>query len=250
MNQPPIIELKNVSLSFDKHIVHKNISFKLFTGEVIVLMGPSGTGKSVILKLIIGILPPTSGEIFIANQCINDFSEDQMRDSRLNLGMLFQGAALFDSISVFDNVAYPLKQLRRFNKSEIKKTVEEKLNLVGLIDTQNKFPPELSGGQKKRIGLARALATNPKVLLFDEPTTGLDPTSRGKIDKLILTLKKKYNITSIVVTHDMESARNVADRLILLSDGEVIVDGVASELWDKNMYIKKFSEGNWENEAT
>jgi phospholipid/cholesterol/gamma-HCH transport system ATP-binding protein len=244
----PVIELKDVSFGFGASLIHHKISFSLFQGEVVILLGPSGSGKTLILKLIMGLLKPLSGSIKIDGKEISLLDEQELRKIRLKLGMLFQGAALFDSLSVFENIAYPLRQINKYSEEKIQAIVQEKINLVGLLHTLYKLPSELSGGQKKRIGLARALATDPKVLLFDEPTTGLDPTARNKIDDLILMLKRDLVITSIVVTHDMESAKRIYDRIILINKGRIVVDEFrkddnADELWTRHIEVMRFASG-------
>jgi phospholipid/cholesterol/gamma-HCH transport system ATP-binding protein len=195
---------------------------------------------------MIGLLFPTAGTVTVGTHNLATLNEEKLREIRISIGMLFQGAALFDSLSVYENIAFPLKEYGRVPDAEITSIVEEKLSLVDLPETIYKFPPSLSGGQKKRVGLARAMATNPKVLLFDEPTTGLDPTSRDKIDRLIMQLRDKYGITSVVVTHDMESARRISDRLILVHNGIVIAEGQAVSLWGKNHAVDYFATGRWD----
>ncbi len=243
----PIIELKNVGMSFGEHVVHKDINLTFSKGEVVTLLGPSGTGKTVVLKLIIALLFPTKGTVNVLGRDTKNENEDQLRELRRHIGMLFQGAALFDSLNVYDNIAFPLREIKT-PESEIKKIVYEKLEIVNLEETKDKFPPQLSGGQKKRIGLARALATSPDIMLFDEPTTGLDPTARKTIDSLIMRLKEQFKITSIVITHDIESAYSISDRLVMLSDGFVVADGSAKELWNNDENIIKFAKGNWYEE--
>jgi len=243
--EKPLVELLNISVIFGSHKVHRDVSFKINRGEVVVLLGPSGTGKTVLLKLIIGLLSPTEGRVFVHGRDLETLSEEELRKERLKIGMLFQGAALFDSLSVYENIAFPLREHGEISEEKIRSVVKEKLLLVDLPEVEQKFPPELSGGQKKRVGLARALATNPEVLLFDEPTTGLDPSAKGIIDNLILMLKARYAITSIVVTHDMDSAKKIADRLVLLNDGHVVVDGPAAKLWSENKQIASFVAGEW-----
>jgi phospholipid/cholesterol/gamma-HCH transport system ATP-binding protein len=168
-----------------------------------------------------------------------------MREMRKEVGMLFQGAALFDSLTVFENIAFPLREYGEKDESVIAAVVEEKLGLVGLSGFAQRFPIQLSGGQRKRVGLARALASSPRVVLFDEPTTGLDPTSRNRIDDLIIQLRDDLGITSIVVTHDMESARRISDRIILLSQGKVIVDAPAPAVWEDAEPVRRFARGEW-----
>jgi phospholipid/cholesterol/gamma-HCH transport system ATP-binding protein len=242
---PPLISFQNVSKNFGTHQVHKGISFDIFPGEVVSILGPSGTGKTVLLKLIIGLLFADRGKITVLGTEIDKATPQELQKIRQDIGMLFQGAALFDSITVFDNIAFPLRQAKQFRENELAPIVKEKLALVGLEDSEAKLPGSLSGGQRKRVGLARALATSPRVLLFDEPTTGLDPTSRAMIDNLIISLREDFGITSVVVTHEMESAKRTSNRIILIADGEVVVSGKVEELWDINSQVKKFVNGRW-----
>jgi phospholipid/cholesterol/gamma-HCH transport system ATP-binding protein len=246
MNKAPLICFEKVAISFGKHAVHKGISFNLYPGEVLSLLGPSGTGKTVLLKLAIGLLMPTQGSVSIFGKDLARTTSEELNNLRRRIGMLFQGAALFDSMTVYDNIAFALRELKTIAEAKIRETVLEKLELVDLVETEKKFPGELSGGQKKRIGLARALATSPSVLLFDEPTTGLDPTSKSLIDSLIINLRANHGISSIVVTHDMDSARKISDRLVLIAEGSVLVDDKATLLWDQNPLIKRFSQGLWD----
>jgi len=241
----PVISLQGVSMHFEDDYIHKDISLDIFRGEVVVLLGPSGTGKTVLLKVIIGLLTPSAGRVFINGKDTAGLSEDALQKERLNIGMLFQGAALFDSLSVFDNISFPLRERHDHLEEQIAEIVTRMLSLVGLPGIEEKFPPELSGGQKKRVGLARALATSPCVLLFDEPTTGLDPTSRKLIDSLIMTLRDEYQIASVVVTHDIESAKVIADRIVLISNKTIVVDGPAAELWDHHDGVRRFASGEW-----
>lgn len=241
----PLITFRNVGKGFGQHAVHKDVSFNVYPSEVLTIMGPSGTGKTVLLKLILGLLHPDKGTIIVLGHDISRITPVELLEIRRNIGMLFQGAALFDSLTVFENVAFPLRQSDEFDEPTITSIVREKLTLVGLQGTELKLPGSLSGGQKKRVGLARALATSPKVLLFDEPTTGLDPTSRGMIDALIMRLRDQFGITSVVVTHDMESAFKTSNRLLLVADGEVVVEGDVSDLWQNHPQIKRFVAGEW-----
>lgn len=243
-----VIKFEHVGMAFDGFAVHRDVSFGIRQGEVVTLLGPSGAGKTVILKLCIGLLRPTAGEIHVYGMRLNDFSEADFGEVRKRIGMLFQGAALFDSLSVRENVAYSLHECEKYSEKQINEIVEEKLSIVGLPGVQHKFPPELSGGQKKRVGLARALASSPQVILFDEPTTGLDPTAIRLIDDLILKLKRDYQITSIVVTHDIESARTVSDRWLLVNDGRIVADGPVAELEASNRAVIDFISGNWRDD--
>lgn len=245
-----IIQVKNVAITLGRQEVHRNISFDINEGEVVTLLGPSGTGKTVLLKLILGLLFPQKGEVLIHGKNVAEIGEEELRELRKSIGMLFQGAALFDSLTVRENIAFPLREFGETSEGEIDKIVEEKLNLVGLPGIERKLPGELSGGQKKRVGLARALATSPEVLLFDEPTTGLDPSARGLIDNLIIELKRELKITSLVVTHDIESAKRISDRLILISNGEVVINGPAHYLWENDKDVARFASGRWNIERT
>ncbi len=244
-SQTAPVVLDQVTINFGEKAIHREISLTINPGEVVVLLGPSGTGKTVLLKLIMGLLFPSSGAVYLHGKDTKKLTERELRDERLKIGMLFQGAALFDSLSVFDNIAFPLRQRGERSTEIIAETVSEKLGIVGLSHTIDMFPPELSGGQKKRIGIARALATSPEVLLFDEPTTGLDPTSRKMIDTLIVQLRREFSISSIVVTHDMDSAKAIADRIVLINDGRVVVDGPAATLWKNDPLVKRFIAGEW-----
>jgi phospholipid/cholesterol/gamma-HCH transport system ATP-binding protein len=242
----PIVEFKNVQMRFGAHQVHRDMSFQVYPGEVLTLLGPSGTGKSVLLKLLIGLLIPTGGEIIVFGKNMSALDEDGLLETRRKIGMLFQGAALFDSMNVYDNVAYGLHEAHILPEPEIKRIVEEKLALVNLPGTEKKYPPQLSGGQKKRVGLARALASSPQIVLFDEPTTGLDPTSVRLIDALIVQLREELKITSIVVTHDIESAKRVSDRWLLMNEGRVIAEGEVPEIIQQSEDVRGFIEGRWE----
>lgn len=243
-----IIEFDNVSFSFGNTAIHHNISFKVNRGETITLIGPSGAGKTVILKLIIGLLDASSGSIKVFGKDLSRVHRDELLHIRRKVGMLFQGAALFDSLSVYENIAYPLREAGESNEDKITNIVAEKLAVVGLAGIEERYPPKLSGGQKKRVGLARALASSPEVVLFDEPTTGLDPTATRLIDELILKLKTDFGITSIAVTHDIASARRFSDRWILINKGLVAADGPVEEIAELNKDVLDFISGNWRAE--
>lgn len=250
MTTGPIIRFENVSLAFGKHTIHRNLNFEVPAGQGIVILGPSGIGKTMILKLIIGLIRPTSGKIFINDREIGSAPEDERHLIRAHIGMLFQGAALFDSLTVYENIAFSLRERGENDEEKIRSIVTECLEVIGLPEVSEKFPPQLSGGQKKRVGLARALASSPSIMLFDEPTTGLDPTATRMIDELIVRLREKMHMTCISVTHDIESAKRIADRWILLNATGIIADGGVSEVISSNPYIKSFVTGNWDDAMT
>lgn len=245
LNVEPLLAFEQVGVSFGKTVIHRDITFSVNSQEVVTLLGPSGTGKTVLLKLLIGLLSPTTGVVSIEGKDLSKLDRDAMRLMRREVGMLFQGAALFDSLSVYENIAFPLREYGQRDESLIQQIVEEKLALVGLSGFAERFPAQLSGGQRKRVGLARALASAPRVVLFDEPTTGLDPSSRNRIDDLIIRLRDELGITSIVVTHDMESARRISDRVVLIAQGSVIVDAPALHAWEHSEPVRRFARGEW-----
>jgi len=244
----PIIELKNVAVRFGNTFVHKDINLKMTHGESLTLLGPSGIGKTLILKLIVGLLKPSAGQVNVLGKNIAELNDEELRQIRRNIGMLFQGAALFDSLNVFDNIAYPLREYRTCPESELDKIVEEKLEIIGLPGIGQKYPSQLSGGQKKRVGLARALASSPQILLFDEPTTGLDPTATRLIDELIIRLNQEYNITCLSVTHDIASAKRISARWALVNKGTIVADGPRDRICEENSDVLDFITGNWKSE--
>jgi len=245
---PPPIEFNNVHMRFGSTAVLRGISFSLAPGEVTTLLGPSGSGKTIILKLIIGLLTPTSGTVRVMGQDLQSLNEDELRNTRTHTGMLFQGAALFDSLTVFENIVYGLRERGERDEHKLANVVTSKLEMVGLPGIQHKLPSQLSGGQRKRIGLARALATSPQIMLYDEPTTGLDPTSTRKIDDLILKFSKEQGITSLVVTHDIASARRVSDRWMLIKSGVIAADGPMATVAEENPLVRDFVTGMWKEE--
>lgn len=241
----PIIEFRNVRKSFDDKVVLEDVSFVVPAGSVFCIIGGSGTGKSVTLKLLLGLIPADSGEIFFQGKPITSMTELELNRVRLQFGMVFQGSALFDSMSVYDNVAYPLVEQNKYTDEEIEKLVLEKLRVVDLSDAVDLFPADLSGGMKKRIGLARAIATDPEVVLYDEPTAGLDPANVKRIDNLILRMQDKFNVTSILVTHNMESVYNVADHVALLYDKKIAFCGSLEEFSKtSNPMVRQFVTGD------
>jgi len=244
----PTVEFIDVHTSFGDHVVHRGLNFSLFPGEVTTLLGPSGAGKTIILKLIMGLTSARAGTVRIMGREMATISDRELRELRVHLGMLFQGAALFDSFTVFENIAYGLRERGENDQATLTRIVKEKLSMVGLSGMEYKFPPQLSGGQKKRVGLARALASSPKIMLYDEPTTGLDPTSTRKIDDLIVKIAKEESITSLVVTHDIQSARRISDRWMLLSKGTICADGSSRTLAEQNSLVSDFVSGTWKDE--
>lgn len=227
--QGPIIEITNIHKSFEGLQVLAGVDLDIRRGETITILGGSGTGKSVLLKLISGLEKPDKGAIKIDKRDITPLTEDELVSIRRKIGMLFQGAALFDSLSAGENVAYPIREHFRLPEKDIQRIVREKLRLVGLDGVEEKMPAELSGGMKKRVGLARAIAIDPEIILYDEPTTGLDPANTQRINQLIVELQRILKVTSIVVTHDLDSAYQVTDRLALLHQGRIVMKGTKKE---------------------
>ena len=230
-----MIEIANLHKSFGSNYVLRGVNLIIREGESLAIIGKSGCGKSVMLKHIVGLLIPDEGEVKIEGQSLNDVDQKQLYKLRRKFGFLFQGAALFDSMTVFENVSLPLVENNLgYSKEEVDKIVAEKLELVELPGTQKLKPAELSGGMKKRVGLARALVTNPDYILYDEPTAGLDPVMSDSIDDLIKDLNEKINVTSIIVTHDMFSVKNCADKVAMMHDGKIYFTGTPQELLDSS----------------
>jgi phospholipid/cholesterol/gamma-HCH transport system ATP-binding protein len=221
----PMVRLKGIAKSFGTLRVLNGIDLELYRGETTVIIGPSGTGKSVLLKHIVGLISPDRGEVWFEDQRIDTMDSSPLVEVRKRIGFLFQMSALFDSLSVGTNVAFPLVEHTRLTAAERAERVDRVLRMVGLSGLQNKMPADLSGGQKKRVALARAIVLEPSMVLYDEPTTGLDPIRADLINELIIGLSRRLGITSLVVTHDMASAAKIADRMILLYHGNVIADG-------------------------
>ena len=236
-----MIKLKNVKKSFGEKKVLNGVNLEIRKGETLVIIGKSGCGKSVMLKLIMGLLKPNSGNITIEGQSIIGLKQKELYGIRKKFGFLFQGAALFDSMNVEENVGLGLRENNRFKDSEISKIVEEKLELVGLPGIQKMNPSDLSGGMKKRVSLARAIADNPEYILYDEPTTGLDPVMSDNIDELIRDLASKLKVTSIIVTHDIFSVIEVAQQVVMMDNGVVYFSGSPDELFNsKDPIISEF----------
>lgn len=224
-----MIKLVDINKSFKERQVLRHINLSVADGETLVIIGGSGSGKSTLLRLMVGLIAPTSGEIWIDAQEISQMKEEALDQVRLKMGMVFQYSALFDSMTVGDNVAFGLREHTDYSEEKIRRIVAEKLALVGLSGVENMMPSELSGGMKKRVGLARAIAFEPSIIFYDEPDSGLDPVMTGKIDELIRTMQRQLGVTSVVVTHDMESAFLVGDRIAMVYEGEIIADETAEE---------------------
>jgi phospholipid/cholesterol/gamma-HCH transport system ATP-binding protein len=237
----PAISVENVHKSFGSQKVLNGVSLAVKRGETLAVLGRSGTGKSVLLRIIIGLEKPDSGAVRINGQDITGLVLDQLGEIRMKMGFLFQHAALYDSLTVEENVAFPLQHHREMSKSEQDDRINALLAEVGMENARGKMPSDISGGMQKRVGLARALALEPAILLLDEPTAGLDPISSSEIDDLVLKLQKEHQMASIVVTHDLHSAKTIADRLALLDKGNVVIEGSFEELQKSdNEFVKEF----------
>lgn len=244
MTQPlktPPLEIKDLRKSFGAQKVLNGVNLTVKRGETLAVLGRSGTGKSVLLKLIIGLQTPDAGSIEVRGQEISGLSVDQLNEIRKKVGFLFQQAALYDSMTVEENVAFPMRRHLQLSEADLKKRVQELLSHVGMEKHAQKLPSEISGGMQKRVGLARALALDPEILLFDEPTAGLDPITAAEIGHVIVELQKDRGITSVVVTHDIHAAREFADRVALINEGRVLVDGTFQELQkSRDSFVQQF----------
>jgi len=239
-----VIEIRGLGKRFGKKVVLDGLDLTVPKGKNTVVIGGSGTGKSVLIKCVVGLLRPDSGEIRIDGEDVTKMDERELVRVRRKFGMLFQGAALFDSLNVGDNVAFALRRLKMFPERQIQDVVEEKLTMVGLRDIQRLMPAELSGGMKKRVGLARAIASEPDILLYDEPTTGLDPIMADVINGLIVSLRESLGVTSISITHDMASAYKIADYIAMLYKGRIVEVGTPAEIrGSSNPVVRQFVEG-------
>ncbi len=237
------IKINNLHKSFEDKVVLRGIDLTVNTGEILCIIGKSGTGKSVILKHLVGILEPDEGSITVDGISLTGNNTKIKNEIISKYGILFQGAALFDSMNIFDNVAFGLRR-RGVNEDEVRLIVGESLAQVGLPSAGEKRPSELSGGMQKRAGLARSIALRPEIMLYDEPTTGVDPITAGVVDRLILKMRDTYAMTSVVVTHDMTSAYRIADRIVMVYEGKVIFSGTSDEIKKSDdPYVKQFIEG-------
>ena len=238
----PVIELTDVSLTFDRPIL-KGVTLEAREGETLMIAGESGSGKSTILKLILRLLLPDSGDIVVLDERVADLTFPEALDLRRRIGMVFQNAALFDSLTVFDNIAYPLRENTEHDDTEIERIVRERLDFVDLDPDKvmGQVPSQLSGGMRKRVGIARAIATDPRIILYDEPTAGLDPLTVGRINDLIRKLQRELNVTSVLVTHDIRAGFRVATRVNLLREGRIVFEGSPEQMVAANdPYIKSF----------
>lgn len=245
MNSDLMVLIEGLSKSFGRNHVLRGVDLEVRRGESMVVIGGSGSGKSVLLKHIVGLLKPESGSVVVAGCEVPELDEHGLNELRIRIGMLFQGAALFDSLSVWENVGFALKQHTRHDDAEIRRIASEKLKMVGLSGIGDLMPSELSGGMKKRVGLARAIAIEPEIMLYDEPTTGLDPIMADVINDLILSLQRELHVTSISITHDMTSAYKIADRIAMLYQGRIIEVGTPEEIRNtSNQIVRQFISGS------
>jgi phospholipid/cholesterol/gamma-HCH transport system ATP-binding protein len=239
-----MIEVRDLTKSFGAQKILDGVSLKIETGESVVIIGRSGGGKSVLLKHLIGLLMPDSGVVLIDGQNIEAMNERELLEVRSKFGMLFQSAALFDSMTVAENVGFAFRRNKGMSGPEIRKKVAEALEVVELPGTENKKPSELSGGMRKRVGLARAIVYQPQIVLYDEPTTGLDPIVSDSIDKLILRVRDRFKVTSVVVTHDMRSARRVGQRILMLHNKKIYATGTPDEIFNsEDPIVRQFIDG-------
>ena len=249
MSDTTIIRLVGLSKSFGSLCVLNGVDLDIERGKTTVIVGPSGTGKSVTLKHIVGLLRPDTGQVWFDGQRIDELDEAALVDVRTKIGFLFQQGALFDSLTVQDNVCFPLLEHGRMSAVQRLDRCREVLEMVALPDVEQKMPADLSGGQRKRVALARAIALRPQVVLYDEPTTGLDPPRADTINELIISLSKRLGITSVAVTHDMASAEKIADRMVMLYDGHVIADGEPADFMNSSdEVVQRFIQGRAEQQ--
>lgn len=239
-----IVEMRGIKLKFKDKIVLNGIDIAVQSQETQVIMGVSGCGKSTLLSILLGLLTPDEGSVDFKGKDLTKFSRHELNQARMKIGMVYQNAALLSSLTIGENVGLPLQELTHQSPSEIDVIIDEKLELVGLSDAKEKLPSELSGGMQKRAGMARALALNPELVLFDEPTAGLDPINSDLINELIIKLRNKQKVTSIIVTHEMESAFILATRMAILDEGKVVLEGTPDEFRNSDIpIVRKFLSG-------
>lgn len=243
-NKEPVIKVRKLKIAFGSKVVLDEIDLDLYPGETLAVIGPSGTGKSTVLKVLTGLLAPTSGSVVIEGQETNGFDEAQWDQLRKHMGVVFQYSALFDFLTVGENVAFGLRRHFSLPEEEVQARVDELLKLVGLPDAKNMMPAELSGGMKKRVGLARALAMQPQIVFYDEPTAGLDPVMTMTISRLIRQTQRQFGVSSLLVTHDMESVFTSADRVAMLYNGKIVQVGTVEEIKNStNPVVRAFISG-------
>ena len=239
-----MIEVRDLKKSFGTHSILDGVSFRIEKGESVVIIGRSGGGKSVLLKLLIGLLQPDAGQVLIEGENIVPMNERELLHVRRKFGMLFQSAALFDSMTVAENVGFAFRRERSLPEEEVRRKVAEVLEMVDLPGTEDKKPSELSGGMKKRVGLARAIIYHPQIVLYDEPTTGLDPIVSDSIDQLILRVRDRLDVTTVVVTHDMRSTRRLGQRIMMLHNQRIYATGTLNEIFNsQDPIVRQFVEG-------
>ena len=243
-NKEPMIKIRQLKIAFGDKLVLNDLDLDVYEGETLAVIGPSGTGKSTVIKVLTGLLPPTSGSVVIDGQETSGYSEEEWDALRRRMGVVFQYSALFDFLSVGENVAFGLRRYFKLGEEEIQERVAQLLDLVGMPDTQKMLPSELSGGMKKRVALSRALAMEPRIVLYDEPTSGLDPVMTMTISRLIRKTQEQLGLTSVLVTHDMESAFFAADRIAMLDKGKIVQIGTPDEIrQSKNPVVYAFVNG-------
>lgn len=248
----PVVSVRDLHKSFGSNHVHRGISFDLHRGETLVLLGPSGTGKSVLIKMIIALLKPDQGEVRVFGEPIHSLPRKQLNAVRVRMGFAFQHSALYDSMTVAENLAFPLEMNRpHLSDAEISERVTQVLEAVGLPLTRHQMPASLSGGQRKRIGVARSLIMEPEIMLYDEPTAGLDPIAAAEFNELLLQVQREYHTASIMITHDLASAKAVADRILMLFDGKVYREGSFDDIFSTDdPRVRAFYDYNFTDEVT
>jgi phospholipid/cholesterol/gamma-HCH transport system ATP-binding protein len=244
-DRSPMISVRELYKSFGAHEVLRGVNLDVAEGTTCVILGGSGSGKTVLMKHVIGLLKPDRGQVFVDGEDVVPLGDLELERVRRKFGMVFQGAALFDSMSVYENVAFPLREHEKLSEKEMRARVAEKLAIVGLHDVADLYPADLSGGMRKRVGLARAIIRDPKIVLYDEPTTGLDPITTDYVDEMILTAKAKLGVTSLVISHDVASAFKVADQIAFLSEGTIVAHAPPSELRLSTQPVVKLFLSTW-----